>query len=104
MKTYESIIILDENKIQDEGKSFTEEFSLIVSKAGGKMIKETPVGRKQFAREIKKRKTGFYLDYIFNLNETEIVTLPDKYRLDKRVLRMQIFIYKRSKPIIDINK
>jgi ribosomal protein S6 len=95
LKTYETVIILDDRKVQDEGKAFKEEFSSMISRAGGEIIKATPLGRKTFAREMKKRKTGFYWDFIFDLNEKEIKALPEKYRLDERVLRLQAFIYDR---------
>lgn len=95
MKTYETVIILDGRKVQDEGKAFAEEFTSMISGAGGEMIKSTPLGRKQFAREIKKRKMGFYWDFIIDLDEKSAKELPEKYKLDERVLRMLVFIYDR---------
>jgi len=95
LKTYETVIILNDRKIQDDGNSFSEEFSSAISGAGGVMLKVTPLGRKQFARPIKKQKTGIYRDFIFNLKESAAAALPDKYRLDERVLRMQVFVYDR---------
>ena len=95
MKTYETVIILDGHKIQDEGTSFAEEFSSKISRAGGEIIRSTPLGHKQFARQIKKRKTGLYWDFIINLAEKEIKKLPEDYRLDERVLRLQVFVYDR---------
>ncbi|MCP4176503.1 MAG: 30S ribosomal protein S6 [bacterium] len=86
---------MDDRKIQDEGKAFKEEFSSMISRAGGEIIKATPLGRKTFAREIKKRKTGFYWDFIFDLTEKEIREIPERYRLDERVLRLQAFVYDR---------
>ena len=95
MKKYETVIILDDRRIQDEGKAFVEEFSSRISRAGGEIIKVTSLGRKQFARQMKKRKTGFYWDFIINLDEKEAKKLPEYYNLDERVLRLQTFIYDR---------
>ncbi len=95
MKTYETVIILDDRKVQDEGKAFIEEFSSAVSRANGEFLRATPLGRKQFARQIKKKKSGFFWDVVFNMNEKEVAEIPDKYRLDERILRLQIFIYDR---------
>ena len=95
MKTYETVIILNDRLVQDEGKAFAEEFSSKISGAGGEIIKSTPLGRKQFAREIKKHKTGNYWDFIINLPEFEIKKVPEAYKLDERVLRMQTFVYDR---------
>ncbi|MCF7791251.1 MAG: 30S ribosomal protein S6 [Victivallales bacterium] len=99
MKTYETVIILNDRLIQDEGKAFAEEFSSKISGAGGEIIKSTPLGRKQFARPIRKHKTGIYWDFIISLPQEEVKKLPDAYKLDERVLRIQVFIYDRpAKP------
>ena len=95
MKKYETVFILDERKVQDEGKSFAEEFSAVISGAGGEMVSVTPIGRKQFAREIRKRKAGIYYDFVFSVKETFAKDLPSKYKLDERILRMQVFVYDR---------
>ena len=95
MKTYETVIILDDHRIQDEGKTFVEEFSSKISRAGGAIIRVTSLGRKQFARQMKKRKTGFYWDFVINLDEKEAKKLPEYYSLDERVLRLQTFVYDR---------
>ena len=100
MKTYETVIILDDRRIQDEGKTFVEEFSSKISRAGGEIIRVTSLGRKQFARLMKKRKTGFYWDFVINLEEKEAKKLPEYYNLDERVLRLQTFVYDRpEKPV-----
>lgn len=95
MKTYETVIILDDYMVQDEGKAFAEEFASKISGAGGEIIKTTPLGRKQFAREMKKRKIGFYWDFVIKIPGQEAKKMPDLYRLDERVLRLQVFVYDR---------
>jgi small subunit ribosomal protein S6 len=101
LKKYETVIILDDRKIQDEGKAFVEEFSAKISRAGGEIVKVTSLGRKQFARQMKKRKTGFYWDFTINLDEKEAKKLPTYYNLDERVLRLQTFIYDRPETPVD---
>jgi ribosomal protein S6 len=103
LKTYETVIILNDRLVQDEGKAFAEEFSTKISGAGGEIIKSTPLGRKQFAREIKKHKTGTYWDFVMKLSEQEIKTLPDAYTLDERVLRTQVFVYDRPEKPEELN-
>lgn len=95
MKKYETVVILDERKVQDEGKAFAEEFATFVSAKGGIHSKTTFLGRKMFAREINKRKYGLYIDFWHELPESAMVDLPAKYRLDERVLRLQTFIFDR---------
>lgn len=95
MKKYETVFILDERKVQDEGKAFAEGFSSAISGAGGEMVSVTPLGRKQFARAIKKRKAGIYYDFVFNAKESFAKSFSESYKLDERVLRVQIFAYDR---------
>ncbi len=95
LKKYETVFILDERKVQDEGKAFAEEFSSAISGAGGEMVSVTPLGRRQFAREIKKRKAGIYYDFVFNAEESFVKALPEQYKLDERTLRVQVFVYDR---------
>ena len=95
LKKYETVIILDEKKVQDEGKAFAEEFASAVSGAKGEMVNVNLVGRRMFAREIKKHKSGIYLDLVFNAKETFAVGLAEAYKLDSRVLRLQVFNYDR---------
>ncbi len=95
MKTYETVVILDERKVQDEGKSFAEEYTSQVSGFGGEMIRSRFLGRRQFAREVKKRKNGIYWNFIVDMTEKSVKPLREKYRLDERVLRQVSFIYDR---------
>lgn len=88
MKKYEAVFILEIRKVEDEGKAFSEEFAKLVQSVGGEMHESVPMGRRQFAREIKGRKAGIYWDYVFSAEPDKITVLKDKYRLDERVVRM----------------
>lgn len=104
LKKYETVVILNDRKIQDEGKAFSEDFSSVISGAGGEMVSATPLGRKMFAREIKKHKTGIYMDFVFLAKEDTIKDIPEKYKLDEKVLRMQIFAYDRPEKQIKVSE
>ena len=94
MKKYETIVILDERRIKDDGKEFLAEIGkLITDKLGGKLIEGVVMGKKQFAREIKKRKTGIYLSVIHEMEPDKISLLSENYKLNETVLRMQSYNY-----------
>ena len=96
MKKYETIVILDERKISDDGKEFLAEIEeFITGDLGGKVVESVVMGKKQFAREIKKRKTGVYLDIVHEMDADKVVPLRDKYKLNETVLRMQTYNYDR---------
>lgn len=104
MKKYETVIILDDRKVQDEGKAFAEGFASAVSGAKGEMVSVNLLGRKPFAREIKKHKSGIYLDFVFSAKESFAVDLPEKYKLDERILRLQVFAYDRPENQVKLNQ
>jgi small subunit ribosomal protein S6 len=99
LKKYEAVFILDMRKVEDEGKAFTEEFSKNIQSWGGKLVETLPMGRKQFAREIKKRKAGVYWDYVFELDPLKAVEIREKYRLDERVIRLLVINYDRPESV-----
>ena len=94
MKKYETVIILDERNINDDGSEFLTEIEKFLKEDFSSKIEKTEnLGRKQFAREMNKRKTGIYLDIIHEMSPENVVALRDKFRLDNRVLRLQTFSY-----------
>lgn len=96
MKKYETIVVLDEKNVNSDGNDFLQEFEkLLKGEFKGNVVESVNMGRKQFAREIKKRKTGIYLDVVHEMTPDKEVKLRDKFRLDNRVLRLQTYNYDR---------
>ena len=95
MKKYEAVFILNIRKTDDDGKSFTEEFTSLVEGFGGKMQSVFNMNRRPFTYEIKKQRAGLYIDFIFDLEEDKVIAIKDKYKLDARVLRNMIIICDR---------
>lgn len=108
MKKYESVFIIDVRKVDDEGKAFSAELAKYIESLGGKITEAIPMGRKQFAREIKKRKAGAYWNIMFELTSDKVGSIRNKFRLDERVLRLMIILdekpenYKGSEAKIEI--
>ena len=95
MKKYEAIFILDMRKVEDDGKAFSEEFAKMIQSWGGVVNETNLMGRKQFAREIKKHKAGVYLNFVFELDAEKETQIREQYRLDERVLRIMIILFDR---------
>lgn len=104
MKKYEAVFILDERKVEDGGKAFAEEFGKVVVARQGEMIETNSMGRKPFAREIRKRKSGIYWDFVFAMDPAQEVGIRDHYRLDERIVRLQIFYYDRPEGPIAVEQ
>ena len=99
MKKYEAIFILDMRKVEDEGKAFSEEFSKLIQSWGGTMIESVMMGRRQFAREIRKRKAGVYLNFVFEVDPEKETQIREQYKLDERVLRIMIILFDRPENV-----
>ena len=96
MKKYETIVILDERKIKDDGKEFLARIEkLITGDLGGKIVENVVMGKKQFAREINKRKTGLYLSIVHETPADKVALIKEKYKLNETVLRVQSYNYDR---------
>ena len=96
MKKYETIVILNEKMIDDDGTKFLKEFETVLTKEiGGNVVESEIMGRRQFAREINKKKTGIYLDVIHEMAADKVKVLRDKYKLNDTVLRLQTYSYDR---------
>ena len=95
MKKYEAVFILDERNVEDGGKAFAEEFGKFVAEGGGTVDETLAMGRRAFAREIRKRKSGIYWDFVFTMAPAKEATLRDHYRLDERIVRLQVFHFDR---------
>lgn len=96
MKKYETIVVLDEKSVNDDGAEFLAELEKLLKKElGGTVHESINMGRKQFAREMKKRKTGIYLDVVHEMTPDKEAKLREKFRLDSRVLRLQTYNYDR---------
>ena len=63
------------------------------------MVESNAMGRKQFAREINKRKAGVYWNYIFELDPAKCKEIREKFRLDERVIRLLIINFERPEQV-----
>ncbi len=95
LQKYEAVFILDIRKVDDEGEAFSKEMAGLINGLGGEMLESISMGRKQFAREIGKRKAGIYWNYIFSLATEKVDDIRKKFMLDERVVRNLVIQYDR---------
>lgn len=104
MKKYESVFILDIRKVEQDGADFSKELDKLIRDLGGKVEEAVSMGRKQFAREINKRKAGIYWNVIFELDPANVIKIKDNYKLDERILRILIVNYDRPEPREEVDE
>lgn len=93
MKTYEAVVILDERHVEDGGEAFAADVEGVIGTLGGKLVEKKALGRKTFAREIKKKKSGIYWQFVLELSPEKVAELQERYRLNQMVMRLEVFIY-----------
>ena len=95
MKTYETVLILDERLVEDGGEAILADVEKTVTALGGTVKEKTSLGRKTFARQVRKTKasSGIYWDVVLDLPPEQVDELKERYRLNKTVLRIQVMDY-----------
>jgi small subunit ribosomal protein S6 len=93
LKTYEAVFILDERQFTDGGEAFAEDIVQRVEKSGGRVLRKDPMGRRQFARPIRKQKAGIYWDFVLEMDPDQVAPLKEAFRLDESVFRAVVFLY-----------
>ena len=91
MKKYEVVVILDPQKVEGEGETFSDGMVNEMAAMGGKTVRTKALGLKTFARQIKKSKAGIYWDYVVEAEGEFVAAVKDKYRLNASVLRLVVF-------------
>ncbi len=93
MNTYEAVFILNERQIDDGGEKLSREIADHLTSLGGRIVRQTNMGRRQFARPIRKQKTGVYLDFIFEMEPGKAKLISERYSLNQSVFRVGILLY-----------
>jgi small subunit ribosomal protein S6 len=91
---YEGLFIfpetLDEENLDQAIIRVKEE----LEKLGGTLESTTRMGKKMFARPLKKQKAGFYVVLMFNLDGTKIDAFKQRLKLATNVFRSQFVVAK----------
>lgn len=61
-----------------------------VTRLGGELIGQAPLGKRAFARPMKKRESGVYVKVRFELDPSKLEELVNRYHLVEEVFRVQI--------------
>ena len=61
-----------------------------VTRLGGNVISQDSLGKRGFARPMKKRETGVYVKVRFELDPAKVDELVNRYHLVEEVFRVQI--------------
>ena len=90
LKKYDATLIFP-NSLRDE--NLTKAIDRVkeeISKLGGEIPETKVVGRRQFARPMKKRESGQYVRMQLGLDPTSIAALLARFKLNNDIFRAQI--------------
>ena len=90
MKTYDALYIFVGVAKDDALEANLEKALAEVTRLGGNIIAKDSLGRRGFARPMKKRENGVYVKVRFELDPLKVAELVDRYRLVEEVFRVQI--------------
>jgi ribosomal protein S6 len=89
MKTYDALYIFVGISKDDVLEANLEKALAEVTRLGGNVIAKDSLGKRAFARSMKKRDSGVYVKVRFEIDPLKIKELVNRYRLVEEVFRVQ---------------
>ena len=90
MKTYDALYIFVGIAKDDALEANLEKALAEVTRLGGNVITQDSLGKRGFARPMKKRENGVYVKVRFEFDPSKIDELVKRYQLVEEVFRVQI--------------
>ena len=90
LNLYEAMFIFPESVKEDQLDGAVNRARGEIEKLGGRIESTTRLGKRAFARRMKKQQGGHYVVIGFRLAGDQIVALQERYRLTEEVFRVQI--------------
>ena len=102
MKTYEGMFIFVQAADDQALDEQLNEVGSEITKLGGTVTNTTRMGRRSFARSLKKKESGVFVLLTFTMDPQKIRALKDRYKLNNNILRVQIVLeYKKPEETRD---
>ena len=96
---YEGLFIFPETLEEAQLDQSIEAVKAELEKLGGNLESSTRIGKRPFARPLKKKKTGSYVVIVFRLDGGQIDAFQQRLKLATNVFRVQ-FMQKDEKGVI----
>jgi len=90
LKTYEGMFIFEETLRDEALDQVLDNVNGEIKRVGGNIVASRIMGRRTFARPMKKRDSGVYVRTILNLPPDQIETLRGRFAIREDVVRVQI--------------
>ena len=90
MKKYEAMFIFPDSLKDDALAAALTKVQEEIKRLGGEIETVTQLGKRSFARPMKKKDAGYYVLAMIRLPPEQVAPLQARYRLDENVFRVQI--------------
>jgi ribosomal protein S6 len=90
LKTYQAMFIFSSSLTDDTVREILQSVRVEVEKLGGTVTATDPMGKRVFARPLKKMETGQYAKLLLQLPPTAVAPLLARLRLNEKIFRMQV--------------
>lgn len=90
MNKYEAMIIFPESLKEETLDEALDRVAAEIEKSGGKVDSKTRLGRRAFARPMKKEVSGHYMVIGFRLDGGKLTALQGRFKLNEEIFRVQI--------------
>lgn len=90
MKKYDALFIFVNAPKEEAVDPITEKVCGEITRLGGVILGSEMLGRKTFARELKKREAGIYVRVRFELDPAKVSELCARYALSEDIFRVQL--------------
>ena len=89
MKKYDALYIFVGIQKDDALQANLEKALAEVTRLGGQVVDQAVLGKRMFARPMKKREAGVYVKVRFELDPSKLEELTKRYQLVEEVFRVQ---------------
>ena len=96
MKTYQALIIFSSSLAEDAVKETLQTIRTEVEKTGGVVTATEMLGKRVFARPMKKMETGQYAKLLLQMLPAALAPFTARLKLNEKIFRMQIVELKAS--------
>lgn len=100
MKKYEGLFILNTAGKEEGVKELIDRITTEINGAGGRVETVQKMDKRPFSRIANKKfNSGFYVNFIFDLDPTALMPLKHRFDLNDEVFRVLFTVAPQPKPV-----
>lgn len=91
-KTYDGLFVLEASRQEEAVENLLARIRSELVRMDGEVVEEEKIGKKFFARPMRKHDSGLYVRLRFRMDPAQIDGLRKRYRLFEGLLRVRILL------------